>query len=50
MEASDPVGDVREPSFTAMMSAWLRHRHATVHPAPIFSDTRSIQLDLLYPL
>src|SRR5215471_10131551 len=33
-----------EPSFTAMWHAWLRSTHATVHPSPIFSDTRSVQL------
>jgi methyltransferase (TIGR00027 family) len=27
-----------------MWCAWARNYHATVHPSPIFSDTRSIQL------
>jgi methyltransferase (TIGR00027 family) len=36
--------DAREPSFTAMWCAWARNNHATVHPSPIFSDTRSFQL------
>ena len=36
--------DAREPSFTAMWCAWARNNHATLHPSPIFSDTRSVQL------
>jgi O-methyltransferase involved in polyketide biosynthesis len=39
-----PGVDAREPSFTAMWCAWARNTHATVHPSPIFSDTRSVQL------
>jgi methyltransferase (TIGR00027 family) len=27
-----------------MWHAWLRHTHATAHPSPIYSDTRSVQL------
>jgi methyltransferase (TIGR00027 family) len=27
-----------------MWCAWARNTHATVHPSPIFSDTRSVQL------
>ena len=34
----------REPSFTAMWHACLRNTHATTHAAPIFTDTRSVQL------
>jgi methyltransferase (TIGR00027 family) len=34
----------REPSFTAMWHAWMRNAHATAHAAPIFTDTRSVQL------
>jgi methyltransferase (TIGR00027 family) len=33
-----------EPSFTAMWCAWARNAHATLHPSPIYSDTRSVQL------
>ena len=33
-----------EPSFTAMLHACLRNTHATAHAAPIFTDTRSVQL------
>ena len=36
--------DTSEPSFTAMWCAWARNTHATVHPSPIYSDTRSVQL------
>jgi len=34
----------REPSFTAMWHAWLRHAHATTHDAPILDDSRSAAL------
>jgi methyltransferase (TIGR00027 family) len=34
----------REPSFTAVAHAWARNAHATIHPSPILSDTRSVQL------
>jgi methyltransferase (TIGR00027 family) len=34
----------REPSFTAMWHAWLRHAHATTHESPILTDTRSAEL------
>ena len=44
MEKNGPGVDARKPSFTAMWLAWLRNTHATVHPSPIFSDTRSVQL------
>jgi methyltransferase (TIGR00027 family) len=44
MEKNGPDVDAREPSFTAMWCAWARNAHATVHPSPIFSDTRSVQL------
>jgi len=44
MEKNGPDVDAREPSFTAMWCAWARNTHATVHPSPIFSDTRSVQL------
>ena len=44
MEKKGPDVDAREPSFTAMWCAWARNTHATVHPSPIFSDTRSVQL------
>src|SRR5437773_2751721 len=44
MENNSPIAVAREPSFTAMWHAWLRNAHATVHPSPIFADTRSIQL------
>src|SRR6185437_4598591 len=36
--------DAREPSFTAMWCAWARNHHATMHSAPIHSDTRSVHL------
>jgi methyltransferase (TIGR00027 family) len=42
MEVNGPAA--REPSFTAMWCAWARNAHATVHPSPIYSDTRSVQL------
>lgn len=41
---NDLTAGSREPSYTAMFHAWLRHMHATVHPKPIYSDTRSVQL------
>jgi methyltransferase (TIGR00027 family) len=44
MEKNGPDVDAREPSFTAMWCAWARNTHATVHPSPIYSDTRSVQL------
>ncbi len=44
MEKAGLVASIREPSFTAMWHAWLRHAHATVHPSPIYSDTRSVRL------
>src|SRR5579862_2857894 len=44
MDDNGPGVDAREPSFTAMWCAWARNNHATVHPSPIFSDTRSVQL------
>ena len=44
MQKDGLVAGTREPSFTAMWHAWLRHTHATVHPSPIYSDTRSVQL------
>ena len=44
VEKNGPGITAREPSFTAMWHAWLRNTHATVHPSPIFYDTRSIQL------
>jgi methyltransferase (TIGR00027 family) len=44
VEKNGPGITAREPSFTAMWHAWLRNTHATVHPSPIFSDTRSVQL------
>ncbi|MBZ5694704.1 MAG: SAM-dependent methyltransferase [Acidobacteriia bacterium] len=44
MEKNGPDVGAREPSFTAMWCAWARNTHATVHPSPIFSDTRSVQL------
>jgi methyltransferase (TIGR00027 family) len=44
MTTNGPAVDSREPSFTAMWCAWARNQHATVHAAPIFSDTRSVQL------
>jgi methyltransferase (TIGR00027 family) len=36
--------EAREPSFTAMIHAWLRNAHATSHVPPILSDTRSVLL------
>ena len=44
MGNNDIAAGSREPSYTAMFHAWLRHMHATIHPAPIYSDTRSVQL------
>lgn len=44
MEKNDLRAEATEPSFTAMWCAWARNIHATVHPSPIFSDTRSMQL------
>ena len=44
MEKNGSDADIREPSFTAMWCAWARNRHATVHPSPVYSDTRSVQL------
>lgn len=44
MAKDDLAAGAREPSFTAMWHAWLRYTHATDHPSPIYSDTRSVQL------
>jgi len=44
MQKNSPGIETGEPSFTAMWCAWARNNHATVHPSPIFSDTRSVQL------
>ena len=44
MKKKGPGLDAREPSFTAVWFAWARNNHATVHPSPIFSGTRSVQL------
>ena len=44
MRESGPTASAREPSFTAMWHACLRNQHATIHPSPIYSDTRSVQL------
>jgi len=44
VEKAGSVAGAREPSFTAMWHAWLRYTHATDHPSPIYSDTRSVQL------
>jgi methyltransferase (TIGR00027 family) len=40
----DGSGEAREPSFTAMWHAWMRDAHTTMHPPPVFIDTRSVQL------
>jgi methyltransferase (TIGR00027 family) len=50
MEKNGPAVDAREPSFSAMWCAWARSIHATRHPSPIFSDTRSVQLVPEQPL